>query len=87
MWSDFFLACSVCFGAADGALLTSARLGVLVMVGVTCAVLAAFAAFFLRLARNGDSPRFVAGEKGDSPRFSEFRKAENGDSPRFPGVA
>jgi hypothetical protein len=50
MWSSAFLvACAVCFGTADGVLLTSARTGVLVMVAVTCAVLAAFAAFFLRL--------------------------------------
>jgi hypothetical protein len=55
MWSDLLVACTVCFGAADGALITSARLGVLVMVGVTCAVLAAFAAFFLRLARRGSA--------------------------------
>ena len=57
MWSDV-LACTVCFGAADGVLLTSARLGVLVMVAVTCGVLAAFAAFFLRLAKKGDSHPF-----------------------------
>jgi hypothetical protein len=54
MWSDLLVACSVCFGAADGALITSARLGVLVMVGVTCAVLGAFGAFFLRLGSRGD---------------------------------
>ena len=58
MWSDLLVACAVCFGAADGPLLTSARLGVLVMAGVTCAVLAAFAAFFLRLAKNGGTQRF-----------------------------
>ena len=57
MWFDA-VACTVCFGAADGVLLTSARLGVLVMVAVTCAVLAAFAAFFLRIAKKGDSHPF-----------------------------
>jgi hypothetical protein len=51
MWSDLLVACTVCFGAADGALITSARLGVLVMVGVTCAVLSGFAVFFVRIAR------------------------------------
>ncbi len=52
MWSEMtVLACTVCFGAADGALLTAARVGVLVMAGVTCGVLAAFAAFFLRLKK------------------------------------
>jgi hypothetical protein len=48
----------VCFGAADGPLLTAARGGVLVMGAVTCGVLAAFAVFFLRLAKNGDNRRF-----------------------------
>ncbi len=46
------LACTVCLGAADGTLLSAARVGVLVMAGVTVGVLAAFATFFLRL-RNG----------------------------------
>jgi hypothetical protein len=72
MWSDLLIACTVCFGAADGALITSARLGVLVMVGVTCAVLAAFAAFFLRLAKNGDSPRYLR-KTGTAPVFCEKR--------------
>jgi hypothetical protein len=54
MWSDtLVVACTVCFGAADGALISSARLGVLVMVGVTCAVLAGFAVFFRRIAKRG----------------------------------
>jgi hypothetical protein len=88
MWSSAIVACAVCFGAADGPLLTAARAGVLVMVGVTCAVLAAFAAFFLRLAQKGDSPRFLRREKnGDSPLFLELRKTEKGDSPLFPGGA
>jgi hypothetical protein len=56
MWSSAFVACSVCFGAADGPLLSAARLGVLVMLAITCAVLVAFVRFFLRLAtKNGDS--------------------------------
>ena len=65
MWSDAAtVACAVCFGAADGPLITAARGGVLVMVGVTCAVLAAFAAFFLRL-KNGDNRHL----NGDNRRF------------------
>jgi hypothetical protein len=72
MWSDLLVACTVCFGAADGALITSARLGVLVMVGVTCAVLAAFAAFFLRLAKNGDN-RHYSQKMGAVPVFCEKR--------------
>lgn len=51
-----FVACSICFGAADGPLLDAARIGVLVMVGVTCAVLVLFGRFFLRLAKNRDTP-------------------------------
>jgi hypothetical protein len=70
MWSDpMIAACAICFGAADGPLLDAARLGVLVMVGVTLAVLAAFARFFLHLAKNGDSPRFPPAGNGDSPGF------------------
>jgi hypothetical protein len=45
------IACSVCFGGADGALLHGARVGVLAMAGVTAGVLAAFARWFLRLRR------------------------------------
>ena len=79
MWSDA-VACAVCFGAADGPLLDAARLGVLFMVVVTCTVLALFARFFLRIARNGGSPHFPGGN-GDSRHFG------NGDSRHFPGGA
>ena len=65
------LACTVCFGAADGPLLTAARGGVLVMAGVTCGVLAAFAAFFLRL-RNGDNRHFSR-KTGTTAVFPERR--------------
>ncbi|HEY2431788.1 MAG TPA: hypothetical protein VGI12_03870 [Vicinamibacterales bacterium] len=73
MWSDLLVACTVCFGAADGPLLTSARIGVLVMVAVTCGVLAAFAAFFLRLARKEDSPLVSTAANRDNPLFSRGR--------------
>ena len=46
-------ACPVCFGAADSPLIDGARLGVLVMVGVTVLVLAAFGLWFLKLRRLG----------------------------------
>jgi hypothetical protein len=72
MWRDPLVACAVCFGAADGGLITAARLGVLVMVAVTCVVLAAFAAFFLRLAKKGDSPHFSR-ETGTTAVFREER--------------
>ena len=46
-------ACSVCYGNADkGApLVSSARLGVFLLLGVTAAVLAAFARFFFVLRK------------------------------------
>jgi hypothetical protein len=49
--SAIVVACAVCFGAADSPQLDAARLGVLVMAGVTCAMLGAFGLFFIRLAR------------------------------------
>jgi hypothetical protein len=51
MSSSLLLACTVCFGAADGPLIDAARLGVLVMVAVTCGTLAVLARFFIRVAR------------------------------------
>ena len=71
MSSDaLIVACTVCFGAADGVLISSARVGVLVMVAVTCGVLSAFAAFFLRLAKKGDSRHFSQ-IKGTAAIFGE----------------
>lgn len=58
MSSEVVLGCAMCFGGADGPLLDAARLGVLVMVGVTVVILALFARFFLRIWKNGDSARF-----------------------------
>lgn len=49
--SAIVIACAVCFGAADSPMLDAARLGVLVMVGVTTTMLGAFGLFFIRLAR------------------------------------
>jgi|GraSoiStandDraft_4_1057263.scaffolds.fasta_scaffold04290_6 hypothetical protein len=52
MSSDLtFVACAVCFGAADGPMLDAARLGVLVMAGFTVAMLTAFGMFFIRISR------------------------------------
>ena len=44
-------ACSVCYGRADNgnALVSSARLGVFLLLGITAAVLAAFGRFFFVL--------------------------------------
>lgn len=52
MSSDtLIVACTVCFGAADGPMLDAARVGVLVMVGLTSAMLTALGVFFVRIAR------------------------------------
>jgi Na+/proline symporter len=45
------LACPVCFGGAEGALIDGAKLGVLALVGVTLAVQGAFVGFFLYLRK------------------------------------
>ena len=55
------VACAVCFGAADGPLITAARLGVLVMLAVTCSVLAALGSYFIRLSRRAA----IASASGD----------------------
>jgi hypothetical protein len=45
------MACSTCYGAADAGspLISGARLGVFLLLGVTAAVLGAFAKFFFHL--------------------------------------
>jgi heme/copper-type cytochrome/quinol oxidase subunit 2 len=45
------LACPQCFGAQESSLIDGAKLGVLVMVGITLAVQGAFVAFFLYLRK------------------------------------
>jgi len=45
------LACPVCFGAEETAMIDGAKLGVLVMLGVLFAVQGGFVAFFLYLRR------------------------------------
>jgi len=47
----FAAACPVCFGAADGAMLEGSNMGILALLLVTLAMLAAFGAFFRTLAR------------------------------------
>ena len=49
--SSSLLACPVCFGAAETAMIDGAKLGVLVMLGVLFAVQAGFVGFFLYLRR------------------------------------
>jgi hypothetical protein len=45
------LACPVCFGAEETALIDGAKLGILVMLGITFAVQGAFLGFFLYLRK------------------------------------
>ena len=49
--STRLFACPQCFGADDSLLIDGAKLGVLVMVGLTLAVQGAFVAFFLYLRK------------------------------------
>ncbi len=59
------LACSTCYGQADGPMIDAAQVGTLLLLGVVLAVQVAFAAFFLYLrrqaARHGQSTSEAAG--------------------------
>jgi hypothetical protein len=44
-------ACAVCFGQSDAPMAVGTNMGIFLMLGVTVAVLAAFGAFFVYLAR------------------------------------
>jgi len=48
---NMLVACAVCFGAADSPQFKAMQIGILVLLGVTGAMLAAFATFFLYLRR------------------------------------
>ena len=45
------LACPVCFGAEETSMIDGAKLGIVVMLGITFAVQGAFVGFFLYLRR------------------------------------
>ena len=49
--SSSVFACPVCFGAAETHIIDGTRMGVLVLLAITLAVQASFAAFFLYLRR------------------------------------
>ena len=49
--SSSVLACPVCFGAAETSMIDGAKLGILVLLGVTLAVQGAFLGFFLYLRK------------------------------------
>jgi hypothetical protein len=48
---NLIVLCAVCFNGAEPVMRDSLNAGILVLLGVTAVVLAAFAAFFVRLAR------------------------------------
>lgn len=50
-WSSSAFACPACFGAEETALIDGAKLGILVMLGITFTVQGAFVGFFLYLRR------------------------------------
>jgi len=64
------LACPVCFGQNDSPLASAINMGILVMLGVTGAVLIGFASFFIHLIRRArlaaESERVRADEAGPS---------------------
>jgi hypothetical protein len=49
--SSTVFACPVCFGAEETSMIDGAKLGILVMLGITFAVQGAFLAFFLYLRK------------------------------------
>jgi hypothetical protein len=49
--SSSVFACPVCFGAEESALIDGAKLGMLLLLGITLSVQGAFAGFFLYLRR------------------------------------
>ncbi|HEY8549182.1 MAG TPA: hypothetical protein VIL35_04430 [Vicinamibacterales bacterium] len=51
-WSDTrVLACPACFGAEETSIVDGAKVGVLVLLGITLVVQGGFAAFFIYLRR------------------------------------
>jgi heme/copper-type cytochrome/quinol oxidase subunit 2 len=51
--SSSVLACPMCFGAEEGALIDGAKLGILVMLAITFSVQGAFVGFFIYLRQRG----------------------------------
>ena len=60
------MACPVCFGAFEPSLRESMNLGILVLLGVTLAVLGAFARFFISLARRSHLAADVASPRPEA---------------------
>jgi hypothetical protein len=49
------IACAVCFGASDSLQFKGMQIGILVLLGFTACMLAAFGAFFIYLKRRMDA--------------------------------
>ena len=78
------LACPVCFGQNDSPLASGMNLGIIVMLGVTGGVLAAFASFMIHLVRRARS--VGGGEPRRSVRLAgEGVEDESGHAPRVQG--
>jgi hypothetical protein len=69
--SSSVLACPMCFGAEETSMIDGTRLGVLVMLGITVAVQAAFGGFFLYLRRRA---KHIAEVELDT-EWSELQRA------------
>jgi hypothetical protein len=63
-------ACPVCFGDPNSAMSIGASWGILVMIGITGGVLAAFASFFLYLLKRS---RMAIGQRVDLSPSSQAR--------------
>ena len=65
------LACTMCFGAEETALIDGTKIGILVLLAITGAVQAAFVTFFLYLRRRSR-------EAADSDLDAEWAELQRG---------
>jgi hypothetical protein len=65
------IACTMCFGAEETALIDGTKIGILVMLAITFAVQAGFVAFFLYLRRR-------AREVADTDLDAEWAELQRG---------
>lgn len=68
---NMVMACALCFGAQETSMIDGAKIGVLVLLGVTLAVQGGFVAFFLYLRRRA---RRMADVELDS-EWSQLQKS------------
>jgi heme/copper-type cytochrome/quinol oxidase subunit 2 len=68
------LACTMCFGAEETALIDGTKLGILVMLGVTFVVQGAFLAFFVYLRKR-------ARDTADGDLDAEWAELQRGSRP------